>query len=93
MPISMKDAVASYIRAWGRMGYHEGIPDTVPDGIDRLNLAPSYARIVRAILSNDPRRIGATLPESPWYSTLKRIELASRDAHRSHTTETDEPSD
>jgi predicted phosphoadenosine phosphosulfate sulfurtransferase len=62
------------------MGYAEDIPDEVPNELMRLGLAPSYRAIALAILQNDLRfySLGFSPTASPWYSALKRIEIAAR---------------
>jgi predicted phosphoadenosine phosphosulfate sulfurtransferase len=67
-----------YVRVWESRGYAEGIPDEVPDGLMRENLAPSYRQIATAILKNDSRVIGAVPKKTKWYYELKRIELSER---------------
>jgi predicted phosphoadenosine phosphosulfate sulfurtransferase len=62
------------------MGYPDDIPDEVPNELMRLGLAPSYRAIAVAILQNDLNfySLGFASPTSPWYSALKRIEIAAR---------------
>lgn len=68
----------AYIRKWINQGYPDGIPDEVPAGLMRDQLAPSYRELCIAILKNDPGMIGAVIPSSRWYSELKRIEIMQR---------------
>lgn len=64
-----------YVTKWENMGYSSGIPDEVPSRLDQLWKAPSYKHIAIAILKNDVRLLGVSLPKSEWYSVLKSIEL------------------
>ena len=61
-------------------GYSDGIPDEVPDVLQRELLAPSYKAIASAILKNDLQLLscGFTGKESAWYGELKRVELEAR---------------
>ena len=65
---------------WKAKGYPDGIPDSVPNELMNLNLAPSYKAIALAILQNDHslKSLGMSSPKSEWYNTLTRIELKSR---------------
>lgn len=72
--------IESYIKEWESKGYEDGIPDEAHPRIEHLNKAPSYRRIVKAILSNDLNleSLGRAKPKSSVYSQLKRIELIER---------------
>ena len=61
-------------------GYSDGIPDEVPDVLQRELLAPSYKAVASAILKNDLQLLscGFTGRESAWYRELKRVELEAR---------------
>lgn len=61
-------------------GYPEDIPDTVPDELMRLNLAPSYKAIAVAILRGDVglQVLGFVNPASEWYGIIKRHEIEQR---------------
>lgn len=76
----MHNKIGQYIHQWRKRGYGHDIPDEVPEMIRAERLAPSYKAIALAILSHDHglRSLGYGLPESPWYRTLKAIELQGR---------------
>lgn len=72
--------ISFYIKQWGKRGYEKGIPQHVPDGLMRLNLAPSYKAVAIAILKNDHNLIslGFSAPKSSWYDALKKMEIEKR---------------
>jgi len=76
----MKDKVRQYIETWKRRGYPCDISDEAPPTLERELLAPSYRQIAHAILKNDHglQSLGFAMPESRWYTELKRIEIAMR---------------
>lgn len=78
--MNTQSRVNDYIAKWKSQGYSDDIPDEVPDSLMRLGLAPSYKAIAVAILKNDINllSLGFTVPDSPWYSFLKRTELQER---------------
>jgi len=73
--LNMSEAVDRYVTKWEKMGYSDGIPDEIPTRLDQLKKAPSYKNIAIAILKNDVKLLGFSLPKSDWYSVLKSIEL------------------
>ena len=79
----MKNArkkIEQYIQEWRKCGYPDDIPDSIPDCLMRLQLAPSYKAIALAIMKNDVsfQSLGFAAPVSAWYSELKRIEISQR---------------
>lgn len=76
----MHHKICRYVDMWLERGYAEGIPDEVPHELMVLQLAPSYKAICMAILRNDHplKSLGFSPDESPWYSELKRVEIAAR---------------
>ena len=76
----MHRKICKYVDAWLGRGYAGGIPDEVPHELMVLQLAPSYKAICMAILRNDHpmKSLGFSADKSPWYSELKRIEIAAR---------------
>ncbi len=79
-PVGLRLRIWHYIRTWIPRGYESGLPQEVPPELMRLNLAPSYRAIAQAILKNDHSlsSLGYSQPVSPWYNTLKRIEIEKR---------------
>lgn len=77
----MHGKIQTYLNQWFKRGYGTDIPDEVPDMLRSENLAPSYKAIAMAILRHDHglQSLGFAAEESPWYRTLKRIELSQRD--------------
>ena len=77
---SLPENVHRYLLAWESRGYIDGISDIVPPGIAHDNLAPSYRQIALGILSNDHAlgSLGFAVRVSPWYSAIKRNEIAAR---------------
>lgn len=75
-----RSKIRKYIQAWNRQGYSDDIPDEVPDVLMNYFLAPSYRAIAIAILKNDNsfQSLGFTPSYSPWYKTLKKMELQER---------------
>lgn len=69
--------IGQYEQRWSRQGYAAGIPDEVPDQLMHECLAPSYKQLAIAIMKNDHAlsSLGFSVPVSPWYSVLKRIEF------------------
>lgn len=76
----MRHRIRKYIDTWKARGYPEDIPDEVPLVLQSLQKAPSYKAICLAILTNDMamKSLGFTPKPSPYYSELKRIEIAER---------------
>lgn len=76
----MQKVVDSYISKWSQKGYPDDIPDSVPDELMRLSLAPSYRAIALALLSNDTglNSLGMPVKKSKYYSILKKIEIDAR---------------
>lgn len=76
----MHSKIKKYIKTWKRRGYAPDIPDSVPESLLKLQLAPSYKAICLAILKNDHsmKSLGFTPKKSKWYNKLKRIELTNR---------------
>lgn len=76
----MKIKINQYINTWESRCYHEGIPDEADERLESLELVPSYRRIAIAILKNDYplKSLGFTPKVSPYYTELKRIEIAKR---------------
>lgn len=71
----MREKIEEYVTKWQNRCYPE-LPDEAPKEIDEF--VPSYKKIVIAILRNDLKLLGATLPVSEWYGYYKRIELNDR---------------
>jgi len=78
----MHSKIDQYIQSWRKRGYGTDIPDEVPEMIRTEGLAPSYKAIALAILSHDHglRSLGYAMPDSPWYRTLKAMELQGRES-------------
>lgn len=76
----MNELIQVYISKWSSRGYPEDIPDSVPDELMRLNLAPSYKAIAMAILKNDTNfhSLGSPIKKSIYYNVLKKIEIENR---------------
>lgn len=76
----MHGKIKQYILHWQRQGYSDGIPDEVPDELMRERLAPSYKAIACAIMQCDHglQSLGFSIPSSPWYDVLKKIEISRR---------------
>lgn len=81
----MHAKIQHYLTMWERHGYSSGVPDTVLDDLMHERLAPSYKAIALAILKCDHglHSLGFTTEATPWYSALKRIELAARPPRQS----------
>lgn len=47
-----------YVNLWEARCYSDGIPDEVPDLLEKTGRAPSYKAIAICILKNDLRLIG-----------------------------------
>lgn len=79
-----KQKISEYIAEWERKDYSSGIPDEVPDVLQRELLAPSWKAIASALLKNDLQflSLGFAGRCSPWYGELKRVELEARDTQR-----------
>jgi hypothetical protein len=73
--------IERYIQTWAERGYPEGIPDSVPERLMQLNLAPSYRAAALALLRNDLHLtgLGFSAPRSRWYDVIKRVEIAARE--------------
>jgi predicted phosphoadenosine phosphosulfate sulfurtransferase len=80
----MRRQIDRYMSLWISRGYPDGIPDEVPAGLMRENLAPSYKAICIAILSNDHSMssLGFSGRKSGWYDYFKQVELANRAGER-----------
>lgn len=78
--VGMAAQIRNYIEVWESRGYEEGLPDQVPAGLMEDNLAPSYKKIVFAVLKNDHtlQSLGFIPKQSLWYSAIKKIELDER---------------
>jgi|GEM_PF-1416502 len=76
----MHKKITEYVEKWMGRGYSDDIPDEVPTALTQMGLAPSWKAIAIAILKNDHsmKSLGFEAGYSPWYSELKRIELAAR---------------
>ena len=74
------DRVTEYIELWKLKGYPEDIPDSAPEELESLGLAPSYRLIAKALLSNDLQllSLGFTAKKSIYYNILKKIEHDSK---------------
>lgn len=72
--------IESYVRAWERRGYPDGIPDEAPAVLESLNKVPSYRIICLAIMKNDTPLLALGYSREPCaaYTALKRIELRRR---------------
>lgn len=83
----IKNKITKYIYLWKNQGYKDDISDEVPEGLMRLNLAPSYKAICIALLKNDHNLIslGMSAPKSRWYNELKKIEIDERIKHEPRT--------
>jgi len=81
-PGTTQERVAEYVRRWRTMGYPEGIPDTVPERLAALGLAPSWQSVALALLKNDLHltALGFSAPTSKWYSAIKHLEIQRREA-------------
>lgn len=80
--MSMRSQATKYIEAWKCRGYSDDIPDEVPHRLMALGKAPSYKAIAIAILRNDIKELGGSLPVSAWYSEFKRVEIEARGGER-----------
>jgi len=78
--VTTQKAIEDYFKKWSDKGYPDDIPDSVPDELMRLNLAPSYKAIAMAILKNDTNlhSLGGVVKKSKYYSILKKIEIDAR---------------
>lgn len=76
----MQKKIEKYIEFWKEKDYQDDIPDECPDVLEKLNLAPSYKAIARAILKNDSslKSLGFKVGRSRWYDHYKKIELKER---------------
>lgn len=76
----MKEKIQQYLNGWKSKGYADGIPDTAPSKLEKLNKAPSYRNVCKAILKNDFSLVslGMSKGYSQVYSDIKRAEIASR---------------
>ncbi len=76
----MQKHIDQYINIWESRGYPNGLPDEVPDQLMHERLAPSFKAIALTILRNDHgcQSLGFTPDASPWYSAIKRNEIAAR---------------
>lgn len=85
----MRRKIGRYLKTWEARDYARGIPDEVPHELMVLQLAPSYKAICMAILRNDHpmKSLGFSPDESPWYSELKRIEIAARPGNHSRQSD------
>lgn len=76
----MKEKIASYISAWKRKGYANGIPDEADPRLEAMCKAPSYRAICRAILRNDVSlsTLGFQRHQCDAYMAIKSIEIEAR---------------
>ncbi|MCC6526007.1 MAG: DUF3440 domain-containing protein [Polyangiaceae bacterium] len=60
---------AMFIKAWGRRGYRDGIPDEAPRVLEDKHWAPSWRRLCKVLLRNDwwCKGLGLTQPKSKAY--------------------------
>jgi len=72
--------INAYISKWKEQGYPEDIPDECPAELESTGLVPSYKQIALCLLKNDHNFVGLGFspPKSPWYSAIKRVEIAAR---------------
>ena len=69
------DRITKYCKSWEQRGYEDGICYTVPDNIEKRNIAPSWKAIAKAILKNDYwfRSVNMTQPFSKTYGEYLKI--------------------
>jgi len=74
----MQKRIEKYVKEWESRCYTDGIPDEAPSEIK--DKVPSYKQICIAILNNDYalKSLGLSMPTSPYYTELKKIELRER---------------
>lgn len=65
------------MKEWEKKCYSKGIPDELPNCIERKTSQPSYKKIVMSILKNDVvlKSLGKTGKKSQVYNDIKREEL------------------
>lgn len=82
--MNTQQRVNKYIEDWKKRGYPDDIPDEVPHELMKLGVAPSYKAICLALLKNDLQltSLGFSSKKSVWYSILKGIEIAEREAKK-----------
>jgi hypothetical protein len=78
--IDMQEKIDKYIEFWKEKDYDFDIPDECPEVLEKLNLAPSYKAIAKAILRNDHslKSLGFQVGRSRWYDHFKKIEIRKR---------------
>lgn len=76
----MEEKIRKYIHSWRQKGYNESIPDEVPIGLEKRNLAPSYRAICIAIMKNDYQLeyLGFKRQPCKAYQEIKRQEIELR---------------
>lgn len=74
----MVGKISYWIKQWEKRCYKGGLPDDIPNEI--FYRAPSYKRIVLAIMKNDDQLqlLGFSKRDSIYYRILKRKELKER---------------
>jgi predicted phosphoadenosine phosphosulfate sulfurtransferase len=80
----MEEKIRRYIDSWKQKGYNESIPDEVPIGLERRNLAPSYRAICIAIMKNDYQLeyLGFNRKPCKAYQEIKRQEIELRTSNK-----------
>lgn len=80
MHTEVEEKIRKYISSWKQKGYNKSIPDEVPIGLERRNLAPSYRAICIAIMKNDYQLeyLGFTRELCNAYQEIKRQEIQLR---------------
>jgi len=76
----MEKKIQKYLDTWRGRGYKQSIPDEVPIGLEKRNLAPSYRAICIAIMKNDFQLeyLGFSREPCNAYQEIKRQEIDSR---------------
>ena len=76
----MKQKIRSYVSTWESRGYKTGIPDAADDALEKLNKAPSYRAICKAIMRNDVALTSLGFPKqySDAYMSIKKEEINER---------------
>lgn len=78
----MEKKILQYIESWRNKGYEQSIPDEVPIGLEKRNLAPSYRAICVAIMKNDNQLeyLGFNRQPCKAYQEIKRQEIDLRNS-------------
>lgn len=78
--MNTRKRIDQYVTQWKDRGYPDDIPDSVPDDILNLNIAPSYKAIAMCLLKNDVNLhgLGFTPIRSKYYDAIKRVEISMR---------------